>query len=180
MAAPVRDQGPAAPAATRTDSGHHPHRKRKVQASRAHRDERPFLDLVVVSTLPHFFVVPFILDCAAVAAIDPWLWWYAAAKLLAASLSVVWHMHREPRLLVRADRLIHLLGAVGEIGSAAYVGSLGEAFVAFLANVAVLALSVVADQAPRSHYDVVHSAWHIVSSFKSAFLASWVAQASGC
>lgn len=126
---------------------------------------RAFTDPVILSTLPHILSIAYISGCIGKgAAYDI----YAGIICISSSLSIAWHIHREPRnMLFYLDYIFALAWSIGDIVMAPLLQSM-------LLNLCVLSANLLSDYLAKKGiipYDIGHSIWHVMSSAKSIYIS---------
>lgn len=138
---------------------------------------RSLADPVVLSTLPHFLVLCFLLDRACS---SPLFAAYAAIIAISATLSIVWHARHERKDWVFwADYTLAMAWTVMEFYVAFATRPTALSSVA-ISNTSVLVANWLTDHWAREGtlpYALGHSAWHLLSCAKSMYVAYLLGQA---
>jgi len=132
---------------------------------------RTLIDPVILSTLPHFLALYFVLGRARSSALFAA---YAAIIAASATLSIAWHaQHERKNWIFIADYAFALVWTLGDF-YVAFVAQPSALPTVAIANAAVLVANWLTDHWAREgtlSYARGHSAWHLLSCAKSIYVA---------
>ena len=137
---------------------------------------RSLADPVVLSTLPHFLALCFILNRARS---SPLFAFYAAVIATSATLSIAWHaQHERKDWVFWADYALAMVWTITDFYVAFATRPSALSSVA-VANTTVLVANWLTDHWARKGtlpYAQGHSAWHLLSCAKSMYVAYLLGQ----
>lgn len=148
---------------------------------------RSFREPLLLSTAPHYLALGVVLPCAFSSEgciPGPLCFGYAGVILFSSSLSLAWHRSKESEggsgWLLWLDYAFALLWAIYDAILASRISPTALAVVMLL-NALCLLTNKVADWAAQTRfasYEVLHSAWHVLSVCKSIAVAYIVSNTS--
>jgi hypothetical protein len=135
------------------------------------RNKRHFTDPILLSTLPHYLPLLFVVNCDRT---QRFYLAYSIVVALSASLSLIWHGQREPHnWLFWLDYGMAFLWTMLDLFAAVTVCP-NETVAIVGLNVCVCVAHVASDHMAKTGvvtYEWGHCCWHVMSSVKSTVVA---------